>query len=80
VADKAPSHTYVGADGRTIPANDPLNPYGGAWIDLGREVSIHGSPAIASGANETLGCISLSPQDARDLYGILSLGSDVTIR
>jgi lipoprotein-anchoring transpeptidase ErfK/SrfK len=80
VADKSPQRSYLTADGRQIPANDPTNPYGNAWIDLGHEVSIHGSPSIASGTNETLGCISLSPQDARDLYGILTLGSEVTIR
>jgi LysM repeat protein len=70
--------TYVGFDGRLIPANDPGNPYGGWWISLGGEVAIHGSP-LTPGA-KTLGCISLSPQDAKDVYGILSIGNDVRIR
>lgn len=70
--------TYVGFDGRMIPANDPNNPYGGWWISLGGEVAIHGSPSIP--ASKTLGCISLSPQDAKDIYGILSIGSEVKIR
>ena len=30
--------------------------------------------------DKTLGCISLSPQDAQDVYGILSIGSEVKIR
>ena len=70
--------SYYGLDGRVIPANDPNNPYGGWWISLGGEVAIHGSPATPS--NQTLGCISLSPQDAKDVYSILSMGSEVAIR
>lgn len=80
VLDKLTNRTYYAADGRTIPANDPGNPYGGAWIDLGHEVSIHGSPISSAAPVATLGCISLSPQDARDVFGILSVGSEVTIR
>jgi len=70
--------TYVGFDGKMIPANDPHNPFGGWWLSLGGEVAIHGSPAIPG--DKTLGCISLSPQDAQDVYGILSIGSEVRIR
>jgi len=79
VVDKrSQQKTYVGFDGRMIPANDPANPYGGWWISLGGEVAIHGSPATPG--NKTLGCISLSPQDAKDVYGIVSIGSEVKIR
>jgi hypothetical protein len=70
--------SYLGFDGRMIPANDPNNPYGGWWISLGGELAIHGSAAIPG--DKTLGCISLSPQDAQDVYGILSIGSEVRIR
>jgi LysM repeat protein len=70
--------SYYGLDGRIIPANDPSNPYGGWWISLGGEVCIHGSPLAATPA--PLGCVSLSPQDAKDVYSILSMGSEVTIR
>ncbi len=71
--------SYVGfVDGRVIPANDPNNPYGGWWLSLGGEVAIHGSPAIPG--DQTLGCIALSTQDAKDLYGILSITSEVKIR
>jgi lipoprotein-anchoring transpeptidase ErfK/SrfK len=80
VQDKQTNRTYYAADGRTIPANDPANPFGGAWIDLGHEASIHGSAIASASSTTTLGCISLSPQDARDVFGILSVGSDVTIR
>ncbi len=80
VQSKSPDHTYVGPDGRTIPANDPANPYGQCWIDLGTSACIHGSPASAAPSTQTLGCISLSPQDARDVYAMLVPGSKVTIR
>jgi lipoprotein-anchoring transpeptidase ErfK/SrfK len=79
VVDKmSQQKTYYGLDGRVIPANEPSNPYGGWWISLGGDVSIHGSPATPE--TQKLGCLSLSPQDARDVYGILSMGSDVTIQ
>jgi lipoprotein-anchoring transpeptidase ErfK/SrfK len=42
-------------------------------------VAIHGSPLTATPSGKTLGCISLSPQDAEDVYGILSVGSEVKI-
>jgi LysM repeat protein len=75
---KSQQKTYVGFDGRLIPANDPSNPYGEYWISLGGETCIHGSPVVP--APRPLGCISLSPQDAKDVYGILSIGSEVKIR
>lgn len=78
IIEKRTDRTYYGVD-RTILANDPSNPYGGFWLDLGREVCIHGSPTSAAGT-PTLGCVSLSPQDARDVYGILSRGSSVIIK
>jgi LysM repeat protein len=79
VVDKrAQQKTYVGFDGRVIAANDPANPYGGWWINLGGEVALHGSALVPT--QQTLGCISLSPQDAQDLFSILTLGSEVRIR
>lgn len=77
VRDKRPGTTYFSLDGRTIPAENPANPFGRVWIDLGREVSIHGSPA--EGINQHRGCISLSPHDADDVYSILSVGSKIRI-
>ncbi len=70
---------YYARDGRTIRAGLPDNPYGQYWIDLGGRASLHGSPA-SSTAPMGLGCISLSPGDAADVYGILTAGSQVTIR
>ncbi len=78
VQDKRNDFPYYGLDGRVIANNDPANPYGGFWLSLGGEIAIHGSPA--SPGPRPLGCISLSPQDAKDVYGILSKSSEVTIR
>lgn len=69
--------TYIGE--RTIAANDPSNPYGQWWIDLGNNACIHGSPA-RSQPGIVHGCISLSPQDAQDMAAILSVGSKVVVK
>jgi lipoprotein-anchoring transpeptidase ErfK/SrfK len=71
--------TYVGNDGRTIAGNDPANPYGGFCLNLGSQVRIHGSSLIAP-QGSMRGCISLSPKDAEDLYGILDVGGIVVIK
>ncbi|HFB98705.1 MAG TPA: LysM peptidoglycan-binding domain-containing protein [Bryobacterales bacterium] len=78
IRDKQRARTYFGPDNRTIPAGSPRNPYGNVWIDLGQEMCLHGSPSQP--APSVSGCIALSPQDADDLYSILSIGSEVKIR
>lgn len=78
VQDKQSTRTFYDKDGTPIAADDPRNPYGNVWLDLGKQVCIHGSPDPVSPS--TAGCISLRGTDADDLYGILSQGSTVTIR
>lgn len=78
VVQKDGAHAYIGRDGRQIPAGDSSNPYGNCWIDLGRGACLHGSPAAGQGP--ALGCISFSPQDAYDLYCILSVQSEIVIK
>ncbi len=77
VRQKQLDRDYFSIDGHKIAAGDPANPFGSVWLDLGREVVIHGSPL--GGADMRRGCISLSPRDADDVYGILSVGSTVRI-
>lgn len=77
VRDKREDRPYFTTDGRQIPAGSPNNPFGRVWLDLGKEICIHGSPP--SGSDSQHGCISLSPRDADDVYGILSLGSKIRI-
>lgn len=75
VRDKQTARNYYAGDGPSIPAGDPRNPYGDVWLDLGEQMCIHGS----TGTSVVGGCIELRAADAKDIYGILSQGSDVTI-
>jgi len=78
VLEKQPGQTYYLPQGKSLATDDPANPYGRCWIDLGKGVVIHGSPLGSDQSH--LGCISLSPKDAEDIYAILSVGSKVTVR
>lgn len=76
VLSKQEGKAFVSDDG-TVPQDAKDNPYGRVWLDLGNSLGIHGSH---SPEPNPLGCISLSQQDAVDIYAILSEGSRVTIR
>jgi lipoprotein-anchoring transpeptidase ErfK/SrfK len=78
VQDKQTAKTYYNHSGSPVPPGSPENPYGNAWLDLGGQICIHGSPRTASPTDQ--GCISLAADYADDLFGILSQGSSVTIR
>ena len=80
VLDKQRNRNYYGLGGTQIDGFDPRNPYGGWWIDLGQDVSIHGTATSGGPENAKLGCISLSPLDAGDVFSMLSRGSQVTIK
>ena len=79
VVDRRKDRTYYSANA-VIPAEAPTNPYGGYWLSLGGNLSIHGSPQQVTGELEGAGCISLAPLDAADVYRILTKGSSVEIR
>jgi hypothetical protein len=76
---KSEGREFATADGQVIPAGHPANPYGSTYMEIGRNLSLHGS-ATAEDSPPNAGCISLSPRDAFDVAGILSIGSTVTIR
>ena len=78
VQDKQTARTFYDQTGSAVPAGDPQNPYGSAWLDLGGDVCLHGSPLPTQATDA--GCISPSGEDARDVFGILSLGSTVMVR
>ena len=78
IQEKQSARTFYDRNGSPVPPGDARNPYGSVWMDLGKQLCIHGSPDRA--APSTAGCISLCGDDADDLYGILSQGSSVTIR
>ena len=79
IKEKRRQRDYVGIDGKAWPATDPENPYGQVWLDLGKRLCIHGSPQSATSKDLPTGCISLAPRDARDVFAILSAGSQVRI-
>ncbi len=77
ILSKQSERTYYPLAGANIPGNDPRNPYGDVWLDLGNQMSIHGSPQQAS--SMPTGCIQLRANDAHDVFGILSQGSAVSV-
>jgi lipoprotein-anchoring transpeptidase ErfK/SrfK len=88
VGHKATNPTYYGRD-RTIDADDPSNPLGEYWIGLASAeqlstdgpLGIHGTyDAQSIVQDDPRGYIRMAPQDAHDVYDILSVGSRVIIR
>jgi hypothetical protein len=80
VREKALNPAYYGPDGVTINANDPRNPLGHAWIGLTDSIGIHGvADPQAIGRSDNRGAIGVGDRDLQDLYGILSVGSRVTV-
>ena len=79
IADRRRDRTYYGANSQVLPATDGRNPYGGYWMSLGKDMCIHGSPATTTPEMSNAGCISLAPLDAREVYSLLTQGSQVTI-
>ena len=78
IQDKQTGKTFYNRSGNPVAPGSPGNPYGNFWMDLGNQLSIHGSPNPTRPTEN--GCISLAEDIADDLYGILSQGSSVTIR
>jgi hypothetical protein len=86
VTRKVVGPSYSGPDG-TIRGGDPSNPLGGYWIELDRQLGIHGTnDAKNLGRPDAPGCICLGPRDIEDVFDILSApsegaeGSTVTIK
>lgn len=80
VREKEEERTFYDREGRAIEPGAPGNPYGPYWIGLGGRLAIHGAPAEASAGAESTGSIVVSPEDAADLFAILSKDSPVAIR
>lgn len=78
IQEKNSAKTYYDMSGNPVPPGNPRNPYGAMWIDLGSGISLHGSPIADRATDE--GCISVAGNYSRDVFGILSEGSSVTIR
>jgi len=81
VLSKTKNPTYYYGDNQCIDADDPDNPLGEHLLGLDKDMVIHGTNDPANiGRVTDQGWISLGARDIEDLYGILSIGSRVTIR
>lgn len=81
VKTKLKNPTYYGPNGLVIDADDPSNPLGERWLDIGDSYGIHGTIDPASiGKASSRGCIRLTAEDIDELYDLLSEGSEVIIR
>ncbi len=80
VQNKQVDPTYYGPDG-VIEHDDPTNPLGERWIDIGDSYGIHGTIDPGSiGRSESRGCIRMHNDDVAALFDLLGIGSEVTIR
>lgn len=80
VLNKVENPTYYGPEG-IIAADDPSNPLGEHWIDLGNSYGIHGTINPQSiGQAASKGCLRLHPNDVALLYDLLTTESIVIIR
>jgi len=77
---------YFGPDNATILADDPANPFGEYWMGLAKElgrpglIGIHGThDPTKVGRTGGRGSICLTDREIGDVFGILSVGSRVTI-
>ena len=80
ILDKQLDRIFSTHGGTIIPGGHGSNPLGHHWMDLGGNISIHGSAANAQAPAAGAGSIGLNPVDARDVFSILSAGSQVTIQ
>lgn len=80
VKDKLEDPTYYGPDG-VIANDDPENPLGERWIDIGDSFGIHGTIEPDSiGKSESRGCVRMLNEDVEEVYDFLTVGSTVWIR
>jgi LysM repeat protein len=81
VRDKITNPIYQGPDGIQAGAGANNNPYGKFLLDLGNHIGIHGTSDQQNvGRNEGRGSICLSDRDIDDVFGILSIGSQVVVQ
>ena len=80
VKEKLADPTYYGPEG-VVAHDDPNNPLGEYWLDLGDSYGIHGTIDPDSiGKAESKGCIRLRDADIAAVYDLLGIGSEVLIK
>ncbi len=79
VKNKMVNPTYYGPEG-VIAHDDPKNPLGERWIDIGDGYGIHGTIEPESiGKKESRGCIRMLNSEVEEVYDFLVIGSEVKI-
>ncbi len=80
VKNKMVDPTYYGSEG-VIAHDDPKNPLGERWVDIGDSYGIHGTIDPESiGKNESRGCIRMLNSEVEEVYDFLVIGSEVKIQ
>ncbi len=51
IQDKQTARTFYDSNGSPVPPGDAANPYGTVWMDLGKQLCIHGSPDRTAATN-----------------------------
>jgi lipoprotein-anchoring transpeptidase ErfK/SrfK len=81
VLERVPNPQYTDPNGRVIAGDDPANPLGEYWLDLGDSYGIHGTIEPDSiGKDASRGCIRMHNSDVAQVYNFLVRGSEVSIR
>lgn len=81
VKAKTPNPPYYAPDSAVLGPEDPRNPLGKYWIDLGDKVAIHGTNDPTSlNRDDPRGCIRMHPRDIEDVYDMVTTDSRVIIR
>lgn len=81
VLNKVVNPQYTAPDGKVLSGDDPANPLGERWIDLGHSYGIHGTIEPDSiGRAASRGCIRLGNEDVIEVYNFLVNASEVVIR
>lgn len=81
VLNKVEKPQWTDPNGRVVAGNDPTNPLGTHWIDIGDGFGIHGTIEPDSiGKAESRGCIRMRNSDVKEVYDFLLNGSEVVIR
>jgi len=79
VKGKTPNPHYYAAD-RVVAPEDPANPLGKYWIDLGDKIAIHGTNDPDSlNRDDPRGCVRMHPRDIEDVYDMVTTESRVKI-
>lgn len=76
-----PNSEWAGSlAGQTIPGGDPRNPLKARWIGFSGSVGFHGtSDAGSLGSAASHGCVRMNPEDVKDLFERVSVGTPVLV-